>query len=436
VRPQPVDTSNRTPALRRRLSSRWAGAALAALLAMGTAAPGPAQEPVTIGVLYPLTGALARIGADIKNAVELAADIVNNPYPDLDLPLARTEGLPRLRGAKLRLVWADTKGDPATGRAEAERLVERERVVALLGSYQSAVTATASLAAEARGVPFLNPESSSPRLTERGFKWFFRTGPHDITFTKLFFDMMEDLKKRGHAISRIAILSEDTEFGATATGVEEAFARRYGYQVVARELYTSPPASLDAELLRIRRANPDVVFGQNYLVDAILITRTLKEMRWFPAGFIVHDAGWVVPDFLRTVGRDGYYVITRVSWALGMGRRKPLVARVNELYRQRHGTDMDETNARSFTGLLALAAAINEAGSTRPEAIRQALAALKIPGRQLIMPWEGIEFDAKGQNRHAAGVMAQILEGAYKVVWPFDLAETDIIWPAPPWDRR
>ena len=393
------------------------------------------QETIPIGVVYPLTGSLARIGASIKNAIELATDIVNTPS-DLDLPLARDAGLPRLRGARLRLVWADSKGDPATGRAEAERLIEGERVAAVIGSYQSAVTATASLAAEAKGIPFLNPESSSPRLTDRNFAWFFRTGPHDITFTKLFYDMMDDLKQRGRAISRVAILSEDTEFGATATGVEEGFAQRYGYNVVARELYTSPPASLDAELLRIRRVNPDVVFGQNYLVDAVLIIRTLKEMRWFPPALVVHDAGWVIPDYLQTVGNDGNYIITRVSWALGMSGRKPLVARVNSLYRQRYGTDMDETNARSFTGLLALATAINQAGSTRAEAIRGALHDLRIPGRQLIMPWAGIEFDAHGQNKHAAGLMAQILNKEYKVVWPFDLAETDLVWPAPAWERR
>jgi branched-chain amino acid transport system substrate-binding protein len=422
----------------RRQFLKYSGAGMVALSGLDRlAALARAQEAtVPIGVVYPLTGALARIGASIRNAVELAADVVNTAHPDLDLPLARSAGLPNLRGATLRLHWADSRGDPATGRAETERLIERERVVAVLGAYQSAVTATASLAAEANGVPFLNPESSSPKLTERGFKWFFRTGPHDITFTQLFFSMMDDLKKRGQKISRIAILSEDTEFGATAAGVEKGLAHRYGYDVVTTELYTSPPASLDAELLRIRRANPDVVFGQNYLVDAILVIRTLKEMRWFPPAIVVHDAGWVIPDFLQTVGADGNFIMTRVSWALGMGSRKPLVSRVNDLYRRRHGTDMDETNARSFTGLLALAAAINDARATDPNAIRAAITGLRIPGRQLIMPWEGIEFDARGQNKHAAGVMAQIINREYKVVWPFDLAEADLVWPAPGWDRR
>jgi len=421
----------------RRKFLKYSGAGLAVLSGVDRLADLVlAQETIPIGVVYPLTGSLALTGASIKNAVDLAADIINTPTPNLELPLASGTGLPKLHGAKLKLIWADSKGDAATGRAETDRLIEREKVVAVLGSYQSAVTATASLSAEAKGIPFLNPESSSPNLTLRNFKWFFRTGPHDVTFTKLFFDMMGDLKRRGQKISRIAVLTEDTEFGATAWGVERAFAQRYKYEIVASELYTSPPASLDAELLRIRRVNPDVLFGQNYIVDAIMVIRTLKEMRWFPPAIVVHDAGWVTPDFLKTVGNDGNFILTRVSWALGMGKRKSLVASVNEIYKKRFGTDMDETNARSFTGLFALAAAINEAGSTRPEAIRGALQNLSIPGQQLIMPWEGVEFDFRGQNKFAAGLMAQILNREYKVVWPFPLAEADIVWPAPAWDRR
>jgi branched-chain amino acid transport system substrate-binding protein len=422
----------------RRKFLKYSGAGLGSLALghhltwLATAQP----EPITVGAVYPLTGALARITAAIRHGIELAVEIVNTAQPDLNLPLARTVGLPRLGNRPLRVVWGDSRGDPATGRAEAERLLERERAAALIGAYQSAVTATASLASEAKSMPFLNPESSSPRLTERGFKWFFRTGPHDITFTKLFFDMMEDLKGRGHRISRVAILAEDTEFGATAAGVAKGYAEVYKYTVVANELYTSPPASLTAEFLRIRAANPDVIIGANYLVDAIMIVRTLKEMRWFPQGFMVHAGFTTVPDFLNAVGRDGFYFLPRAPWALGIGRRKPLVARVNDLYKRRAGSDMDEVTARAFTGMLTLADAINRAGSTAPAAIQKALQETNIPGAQLIMPWQGIEFDARGQNKHAAGLMTQILDGEYKVVWPFDIAEAPIVWPTPPWDRR
>ncbi len=416
---------------------KLAGGAVAMAAGAWRAGLAAAQaEEIKIGALYPLTGSLARIGADIRKAVDLAVEIVNTPHSELaPLTLATTTGLPRLGGRKIKLVWADAK-DPAAARAEAERLIEQERVVALMGCYASAFTATASLATETRGVPFLNPESSSPTLTERGFKWFFRTGPHDRTFTDTFYRMFADLKKGGRRISKFAILSESTEFGATAAKVEEEVGKKEGYQMVAREMYTSPPASLDAELNRIRAAAPDVLIANGYLIDATTTIKTLKTMRYFPPGLVVQDSGYVVPDYRKETGRDGYYVISRASWALGLAVKKPLVKKVNDLYRSRYNEDMDETNARSFTGFLTLASAINLGEGTGPTQVLQGLLRTDIPGTDTIMPWQGIKFGKDGQNMHAIGVMVQLLDGQYKVVWPFELAETQIVWPVPAWDKR
>src|SRR5712692_1184205 len=195
------ETMRRYRLTRRDLLKLAGGAAVAA--GGWRAGPAAAQaEEVKIGCLYPLTGPLARLGADMRKAVDLAAEIVNTPHPELaPLTLAATAGLPRLGGRRIRLVWADAK-DPATARAEAERLIEQERIVALMGCYASAFTNTASLAAEIRGIPFLNPESSSPTLTQRGFKWFFRTGPHDVIFTSMFYKMFADLRKQGVRLDR------------------------------------------------------------------------------------------------------------------------------------------------------------------------------------------------------------------------------------------
>ncbi|HEX4836694.1 MAG TPA: ABC transporter substrate-binding protein [bacterium] len=411
---------------------------VAALAAGGwRAGPASAQaEEIKIGALYPLTGSLARVGANMKKAVDLAVEIINAPHPELaPLTLAASSGLPRLGGRRIRLVWADAK-DPATARAEAERLIDEEKVVALMGCYASAFTATASLAAETRGVPFVNPESSSPTLTKRDFKWFFRTGPHDGIFTAMFYKMFADLKTQGRRIGKIAILSENTEFGASATRVEEEMGKSEGYQLVAREMYTSPPASLDAELTRIRASAPDALIANGYLIDAVTTIRTLKTMGYFPPALVAQDSGYVLPDYVKDTGKDGDYIISRASWALGLGVRKPLVRKVNDVYRSRYNEDMDETNARSFTGLLALADAINRGGGTGPTLILQGLLTTNIPGGETIMPWQGIKFDKDGQNMYAIGVMVQLLGGQYKVVWPFDLAETAVVWPAPAWANR
>src|SRR5512138_3502662 len=127
---------------------------LAALALLGPPARAETPKVIKIGAVYPLTGNIASTGLDCKRGAELAVDIINGKY-DLDLPLARTAGLPNLGGAKIELVFADTKGEPRNGQAEAERLVTEQHVVGMIGAYQSAVTKTASQATERMRIPYV-----------------------------------------------------------------------------------------------------------------------------------------------------------------------------------------------------------------------------------------------------------------------------------------
>src|SRR5689334_9926724 len=94
-----------------------------ALTRLGLAAPalallprlGQAADTVKIGAPYPLTGGAASAGTAVKQAIEVAVDIINNPHPELpNLPLAATEGLPGLGGRKVEVIFADHQGNPAT----------------------------------------------------------------------------------------------------------------------------------------------------------------------------------------------------------------------------------------------------------------------------------------------------------------------------------
>ncbi len=152
-------------------------------------------KEVRIGVIYPLSGTMAAIGEDQKKGMELAAAIVNGKY-DIELPLAKDEGLPNLGGAKLRLIFADSQGKPEVARREAERLVNQEKVAVLMGTYSSSTTAPASQVAERSGIPFVNPESTRAELTERGFKWFFRLIPHDRSFVEKLFVFLDGVEKK------------------------------------------------------------------------------------------------------------------------------------------------------------------------------------------------------------------------------------------------
>jgi branched-chain amino acid transport system substrate-binding protein len=410
----------------------------AALAALALSSGAAAQEEIRIGVLYPLTGAAASTGIELKNAAQLAADLINGTDRSLGLPLAGAGGLPGLKGAKIKLVFADHQGNPQVGATEAERLITEHKVAALQGAYFSTVTTTASQVAERNGVPFLNADSSSPALTQRGFKWFFRTTPHDELFVQNAFEFLRDLqKKKGFAQpKRIAIFAENTEFGTGAAKLQERYAKENGFEVVEKVLYPPKGTQLTSEVQKLKASRPDLVMQSSYLGDAILSMKTYKDLGFLPTALLANDAGFNDSEFLKTMGKDGNFVISREVWALDLGAKKPVIARANALLQARHGVNFNGNSARAFTGVFALADAINRAGSTKPEAIQKALQQTNIAGADLIMPWGGIQFDATGQNTKGAGIIVQVQDGKYVTVWPFDLASRDVVWPMPGWDKR
>jgi branched-chain amino acid transport system substrate-binding protein len=396
-----------------------------------------AQEKVIkIGALYPLTGNLAATGMDCKRGVDLAVDIINGKY-DLNLPLANQEGIPNLDHAKIEVVYADTKGDPKNGLAEAERLITEEKVVALIGAYQSAVTKTASQAAERLKVPFVCSDSSSPTLTERGFEYFFRVSPHDGTMARNQFEFLKDLEtKKGVKVKTIALIYENTEFGSNVAKQQRNYAKEFGYDVVADIAYQANSSDVTSEVGKIIAAKPDVVMHAAYITDAILFTKTFKEMNLAPQGFL-NMAGYIESDYLPTVKADGNYFFVRSTFALDLANKKPLVGQVAELYQKKYNIPMGENTARSFSAPFVLADAFNRAKSTDSDAVVKALLATNIPGDQIINPWKGIQFDPKThQNIYASAMLVQIQDQAYYTVWPFDAASRDAIWPFPAWKDR
>ncbi len=221
---------------------------------------------VKIGAVFPLTGASAATGKKTLEGVKLAAEIVNENLPDIDLPLAEGEGLPNLDGATVEVVSADHEEDPEKGAAETERLITSENVVAMTGAYFSSVTLTASERAERLGVPFVNGSSSSPGLTEeRDLDFFFRTGPSDRTFAETFFDFLDDLnEQKGGKVNDVAILHENTEYGTDAAAVTEEVANERGYEVVATIPHGNGVADVTPEASKVKSIDADAVFQASY----------------------------------------------------------------------------------------------------------------------------------------------------------------------------
>lgn len=407
-------------------------------VALSFCASAYAQQEVKIGVIYPLTGAAASSGAEMKNALELAADIVNNGAKGVpNLPFSAGGGLPNLKGAKIKLVFADHQGNPQVGASEAERLITQEKVVAIVGAYFSNVTATASQVAERYKVPFLSPESSSPTLTQRNFKWFFRTTAHDDLFVNNFFEFFKELEaKKGVKVKQLGTFNENTLWGNETTKLESKLAQEKGYSSLKTVTYPAKSTQLTSEVQSLKAANPQVVMQASYLGDAILSMKTYKELGFAPDMILANGSGFSDSEFIRTLGKDADYVITRDVWSLDLAKANPLIKQVNDLFKQRYKADFTGNSSRTFTGLMTLVDAINRAGSTDSEAIRKALTETNIPANKLIMPWKGIKFDANGQNIYGSGILVQIIDGKYYTVWPFDLATRDVVWPMPKWNQR
>jgi branched-chain amino acid transport system substrate-binding protein len=414
-------------------------ARLAVLLSgLGIAAAVHAQQEVRIGVIYPLTGPSASVGGELRSALELAADIINNGAKNApDLPFSAGKGLPNLKGAKIKLVFADHQANPQTGASEVERLITQEKVVAIVGAYNSAVTATASQVAERAGIPFLNPESSSASLTQRNFKWFFRTTPHDDLFVHNAFEFLRELEaKKGIKPGNIVTLNENGLWGTESGKLQAKLAPDYKYTLVKQVSYPAKTTQLTSEVQALKAANPNLVLQSSYTADAILSMKTYKELGFAPDMILANNAGFTDTEFIRTLGKDAEYVITREVWALDLAKNNPLIKVVNDLFQAKYKINFTGNSSRTFTGLMVLADAINRAGSTNPEAIRKSLVATDIPGKNLIMPWKGVKFDATGQNTLGQGILVQIVDGKYNTVWPFNLATQDVIWPMPKWERR
>jgi branched-chain amino acid transport system substrate-binding protein len=399
--------------------------------------PSLSQEKVIkIGAIYPLSGNLASTGMSSKRGVELAEDVINNYY-DLDLPFARSRGIPNLGNAKIKVIIGDSRGDPKVGMGEAERMIKSEGCVGLVGAYQSSVTKTTSQVAERYGVPYLNSDSSSYVLTQRGFKWYFRLCPSNETWAQNLVSFLDVVKKeKGAKVKTLVILYEDTEWGASSSEMQKKYFTEAGYQILDMMAYSAGATDVNSEVLRVIKANPDVLVMNNYVTDGILYTKTFKNLNYNPQHFLTW-CGCSEPAYIPTVGKDGNYFFSYSEFAPELAEKRKVVKQLLDLHRQKYGEEINENTVRAIPAVFLMADAINRARSTEPEKIYNALMATNIPADQLISPWDGIKFDPKShQNIHARYVIVQILNQQYKTVWPPGLASAKYVWPWPRWDKR
>jgi branched-chain amino acid transport system substrate-binding protein len=408
-----------------------------------------AAEEIKIGVLFPLTGGAAAAGRELRAGAELALEIANGSMPDVSMTMARNAGIKSMGGAKITLIFKDHEGNPTLGADLAKKLILDDKVHGLMGAYHSAVTKTVSAVAEQYGVPLVNDSSTSPDLTKQGYKWFWRTTPHDVYFTKDLFEFLKGMtegKVKGVAavpkkdIQNLASACEKTEWGASVSELIEKYGKEYGFKVKRSILYAAKATDLSSEVRSLTAVKPDAMLFASYSSDAILMLKTLKEQKAAPKILWGQNAGFEVPEFVNTLGDTAVGSLTRTVFIPKIEKVKPVAAKVNAMYKAKTGNDLSGASARSFTGLQAWVHILEKAGSVKPEDIQKAANSIRIPGEELVVPWAGIKFATSGeeigQNTLGMGLIGQYQKGPdgkidLEIVYPFNVATAKMIYPFP-----
>jgi len=384
--------------------------ALAATLVAGSSV-GAWAENVKIGNIIPLSGPSATVGQQGKAAREMAVEEIN-----------AAGGIQSLGGAKLELLFADSESKPEKGVAEAERLINTEKVNVLTGCWNSAVTYPTTAVAERYGIPFVVPVSVADKITDQGFKTVFRIAAKDSWWTRDQFSFLKDMQDEfGTKVEKLAFVYENGDWGKGFAGQWKELAEKAGYQVVLDEPYPSTATDLSPVVQKIRRSKADVLMLVSNAADAILLTNTLAEYKVNLKAIITSGGGHADPSFLKAAGKSAQYLFDIVEWETDVN--KPGAKEANEKYKAKYGQNLTGEAVDAYVAMYVLKDALERAGSLDPAKIREALAATDLSsGPGMIVGYDSIKFDATGQNQNASLVMVQVNDignGLERItIWP------------------
>lgn len=366
------------------------------------------QSDIKIGVLLPLSGSLAGVGLTHMRGHEFAIEEINS-----------AGGIHSLGGKKIRLIYADTRGDPILGIKETYKLIKGGSI-ALVGAYQSSVVHPTTEIAEEFHIPYLVTTALSDKITKRGFRFTFRPEASISDFIRDEYKFVEYLYKRDLTGKTIALLYEDSLFGQFSAILQRESARRYGLHIVADIAYSSTADNLSTHILQLKERKPDIVLQTSYLLDAIKIAKLMNDYDVKPPIIIATGAGPKDPEFIKELGNKSDYWFVVNEWNHNMA--KDGVKYLNDRFKKKYGVDMDGIAAMCYVSTWLLKDALERAGSVDGESLRKALAETNITsGPASMIPLGNISFDEYGQSEFVT-LITQIINGEHYAVWPPELA--------------
>jgi len=406
------------------LRASGAGLAGAALLGVVGCGGGGGQGggALRIGALYPFSGSLALLGEESFRGAELARRQRNQDGG--------------VAGSQIEYVRADVP-DPNVARTEAERLLSRERLQVLIGTYSSALAMTASEVAARRGATYFELGAITDPFTERGYETVYRTNPPAREFAASQIRFIEEwlapeLGKEPSALS-IAIAHEDSDYGTSVAENVRNEAGPAGLNIASVQPYDAEASDLTPVILRLKNANPDVVIAVSYAQDAILLSRQAKQQD-LDAPLFGTGGGHSLQSFIEAVGDAGdgvfnvdftqYEVNTEFTPGL-----KDFVGAYKEAYDEEPRSGHSLNN---FFGANVLFDLLEETeGDLAAEGIGEAASSYTVKEGTTATGY-GVEFDKDNQNVRSEPFVTQWRDGSLVTVFPEEAAVTEpkLITPA------
>jgi branched-chain amino acid transport system substrate-binding protein len=304
-------------------------------------------------------------------------------------------------GRPIELITEDDRSVTEEARSAAQKLLQRDRVVALLGEVASSRSLAAAPEAQRAKVPMISPASTNPKVTEVG----------DYVFRTCFIDPFQGAVMARFAVEelgarRVAILFDFKQ--DYSVGLADFFRTTFaelGGEIVADERYTSGDIEFRAQLTTIRAASPDAIFVPGYYTELGLIAKQARELGIGVP--LLGGDGWDSEKTLEIGGDavEGYYFSTHYS----ADSDRPEVQDFVKRYQAAHGELPDAMGALGYDTARLLADALARAGSTDGQKLRDAIAATRdfegVTGR--------ISLDER-RNARKDAVVLKIEDGRFR----------------------
>lgn len=306
---------------------------------------------IVIGVALPTTGGSAVLGEPMTHGIEMAVEAINEAGG--------------INGATLRIVQEDTGADD-TSALNAFNRITAENPAAVIGFPVSTQGFAVMTQVERTGIPVIMGGTNA-KLADAG-EWAFSMTSNDaITSTAAVEFAAETL-----GITKIALLRESGELGTGAAEVVKGAADEFGYEVVADEIFQSGDVDMSTQANNLRSSGAEMIFSYGQQADFIVASNALAT-----AGVKLPTllAG-LQPGTYAELNYDGFDTIYNRNQCVPSAATEGALADWSAAYEEEFGSAPTEYAAIAYDGMNLLGDALKAAGSTDPQAIKDALDAL------------------------------------------------------------